>query len=129
VSTTALPSFACSWMPGAPGAALVHVTGDLDIATTPRLERELRERQAQVPLLVLDLRDLSFMDSSGVHAIVRATASARRIGRRLLLLRGPPNIDDVFARTGSTEDVEIGDVDVVDTAVTSLLEHAARARA
>ena len=32
------------------------------------------------------------------------------VGRRLILLRGPPDIDRTFALTGHTDDVEIADV-------------------
>ena len=42
----------------------------------------------QAQLVVLDLRELAFMDSSGVHAIVNASIRARQVGRRLVLLRG-----------------------------------------
>ncbi len=83
------PSFECSRAEGALDAAWVHVTGALDIATTPRLERTLRESQSNAQLVVLDLRELVFMDCAGVHAIVDASSRARQAGRRLLLVRGP----------------------------------------
>ena len=60
------------------------------------------------------------MDSSGVHAIVNAGAQARRLGRRLVILRGPPDVDRVFALTGNTGDVEDGDVAPVDPSVKAL---------
>lgn len=106
----ATPPFACSCTESDLDAAWVHVAGDLDIATTPQLERTLRETQVQARLVVLDLRELAFMDSSGVHTIVNASIRARQIGGRLVLLRGRPNVDRVFALTGSSDDLEIGDV-------------------
>jgi anti-sigma B factor antagonist len=60
---------------------------------------------------VLDLRELDFMDCSGVHTIVDASSRARQAGRRLVLLRGPPNVDRVLTLTGSAGDLEIGDLD------------------
>jgi anti-sigma B factor antagonist len=102
--------FECSCTEGDLDAAWVHIAGDLDIATTPQLERTLRETQVGARLVVLDLRELAFMDSSGVHAIVNASIRARQIGGRLVLLRGRPNVDRVFALTGSSDDLEIGDV-------------------
>lgn len=104
------PAFVCSRTNGDRDAAWVHVTGDLDLAAAPELELTLREPALQARLVVLDLRDLGFMDSSGVKAIVDATIHARRDGRRLFLLRGPPNVDRVFALTGSSDKVEIGDL-------------------
>jgi anti-sigma B factor antagonist len=106
----ATPRFECSCREGDLDAAWVHVAGDLDMATTPQLERTLRETQVQARLVVLDLRELAFMDCSGVHTIVNASIRARQIGGRLMLLRGRPNVDRVFALTGSSDDLEISDV-------------------
>jgi anti-anti-sigma factor len=106
------PPFACFWTKGGLNAAWVQVTGELDVDTTPQFEQTLREPRAQ--LVVLDLRELAFMDSCGVHAIVNAGARARQLGRRLVLLRGPPRVDRVFGLTGSSADVENGYMDPVD---------------
>jgi len=90
----------------------VHVAGALDIATSPELERTLEELEAR--LIVLDMRELGFMDCAGVHTIVSASRRARQGGRRLILLRGTPSIDRVFTLTGSADEVEMGDVDPVE---------------
>ena len=113
-------SFVCSCAESGMDAAWVHVAGDLDIATTPRLVRTLRESQSQARLVVLDLRELAFMDSSGVHAIVDASIRARQIGGRLLILRGPPNVDRLFSLTGTSDAVEIGDVGPVESPAEAL---------
>jgi anti-anti-sigma factor len=106
------PSFACFWTKGGLNAAWVQVAGELDIDTTPQLERTLREPRAQ--LVVLDLRELAFIDSSGVHAIVNASVRARQFGQRLVLLRGPARVDRIFGLTGNSADVEKGYMDPVD---------------
>ena len=116
------PRFDCSCTGGGPDAAWVHVVGELDIATTPQLERTLREAQLEARLVVLDLRELLFMDSSGVHAIVNAGIRARQAARRLLVLRGPPNVDGVFTLAGRRDAVEIRDLDPVDPPVQALLQ-------
>jgi anti-anti-sigma factor len=103
------PPFSCSYTNGGLDAAWVHVCGELDIATTPQLERTLDASQARV--VVLDLRELAFIDSCGMHAIVRAGVRARQAGRRLVLVRVPSNVDRMLALTGSSDQVEIGDVD------------------
>jgi anti-sigma B factor antagonist len=105
------PPFACSCTSGGPDAARVYVGGELDIATTPQLERMLSESQAR--LVVLDLRELAFIDSCGVHAIVNAGIRARQAGRRLVLVRVPSNVRRMLTLTGSSDQVEIGDVDPV----------------
>jgi anti-anti-sigma factor len=99
----------------------VNVTGGLDFATLPVLVRTLRLPQLQAQLVVLDLRELRFISSSGVHAIVNATIRARQAGRRLILLRGPANVDRMFTVTGSSDVVEIGDVDPVEIPAQPLL--------
>jgi anti-anti-sigma factor len=115
------PSFDCSWTDGGLNAAWVHLAGELDIDTTPLLEWALRAPYAQAQLIVLDMRDLAFMDSSGVHAIVNAGARVRQLGRRLVILRGPPDVDRVFALTGNTRYVEDGGLAPVDPSVQALL--------
>ena len=89
----------------------MHVAGELDVATTPELVRTLHERQLEARLVVLDLRELAFIDSCGVRAIADASTHARKAGRRLVLLRGAPSVDRLFTLAGCSEDVEIGDVD------------------
>ena len=105
----ALRPFVCSSTGGGLDAAWVHVAGALDLSSSPELERTLEESAAR--LVVLDMRDIGFMDCSGVHAIVGASHRAREQGRRLVLLRGTPNVDRVFALTGSSDELEIGDID------------------
>jgi anti-sigma B factor antagonist len=116
------PAFACSWTDRGRDAAWVHLVGELDLAAAPQLERTLGQPQLQARLVVLDLRELAFIDSSGVHAIVNATTRAREQGRRLMLLRGPQNVDRVFTLTGSFDDVEIGDVGLLEAPVEALRE-------
>jgi anti-sigma B factor antagonist len=94
--------------------ALVHVSGELDIATAPQLEQRLRESRGRVA--VLDLSALAFMDSSGVHAIVDAGIRARQAGGRLVVLRGRPNVDRLFTLTGTADDVEFGDLHPIERA-------------
>ncbi len=101
-------------------AAWVHLAGELDVATAPELRKKLREAESRARLVVLDLRSLGFMDAAGVHAIVEASIRARQANRRLLLLRGPANVDRVFSLTGSTDAVEIGDLEPLEPVVREL---------
>jgi anti-anti-sigma regulatory factor len=56
---------------------------------TPHLELALADGCARARLVVLDLRELAVLDTSGVHAIVNASLHARTDGRRLVVLPGP----------------------------------------
>jgi anti-sigma B factor antagonist len=115
------PRFDCTRTDGGLNAAWVHLAGELDIDTTPLLEWVLRDPRSHADLVVLDMRDLAFMDSCGVHAIVNAGARVRQLGHRLVILRGPPEVDRVFALTGNTHYVEDGDLAPVDPSVQALL--------
>jgi anti-anti-sigma factor len=101
-------------------AAWLTVAGELDIETAPELGRTLRESGQLAHLTVLDLRELAFMDCAGVHAIVDASLRARKAGRRLVLVRGRPDIYRMFTLTGSSGDVDIGDLDPVQVPVDGL---------
>ena len=67
----------------------VHVTvrGELDLATAPELEEIVMERIDAGQDVVIDLRELEFMDSSGVRVLVAAHARAGRSGGRLIVVR------------------------------------------
>jgi anti-anti-sigma factor len=87
------PALVRSSTDGGPDTAWVRVVGRLDLAAVPQLVRTLRQTQLNSRLVVLDLRELQLMDSSGVHVIVNASIRARRLGGRLVLLRlGPTPI-------------------------------------
>jgi anti-anti-sigma factor len=111
IAGRAPPAFGCSSSDDGLGAVCVHVVGELDLVGAPQLERTLHEAQQRARLVVLDLRELAFMDSSGVHLIVDASIDARRSGRRLVILRGPPNVDRAFTLTGTSGELEMYDLD------------------
>ena len=119
VAARSQPPFVCSRTESGMDAAWVHVAGALDIATTPQLVETLDASLLDARLVVLDLRELAFMDCAGVHAIVDASSRARRAGRQLLLLRGSASVD-LFALTGNAGRVDIGDLDPVQPPLPSL---------
>lgn len=69
-----------------------HVTlrGELDLATAPELEQLLTDRIDANQEVVVDLRGLEFMDSSGIRVLVTAHARAGRVGTRLFVVRPEP---------------------------------------
>jgi anti-anti-sigma factor len=101
-------TFGCSWSYGRFDSAITRVAGELDISTTPRLRQTLRACLLQARRVVLDLHEVEFIDSSGVHAIVDAGVRARQEGRRLVLVRVPAHVHRVFALSESLHEVEIG---------------------
>jgi anti-anti-sigma factor len=67
--------------------------------------------QLSARLVVLDLRELTFIDGSGVHAILDVAREARREGRRLMLVRGSAQVDRVFTLTGARQQLLVFDLD------------------
>jgi anti-sigma B factor antagonist len=94
------------------GAVRIALRGELDLKHAYTFDEELRKvEDARPPCIVLDLRELRFMDSCGVGRLVAARRRARRDGRRLMLVRGGRAVQHLLALTGVDETFEIvGDV-------------------
>ena len=94
-----------------PGTLTVGLDGELDIATARALEQLLTELERdRWPTVVLDLRHLSFMDSSGIRALLSAH---RRIGRRggRLVVRHPARcVRRTLAAVGADSILDLADV-------------------
>jgi anti-sigma B factor antagonist len=103
--------FACTLQASDIGPAWVHVAGDLDISSAPRLEQALLHTDRSPRLVILDLRQLSSVDSFGVDVIVDASIRARRAKRRLMLIRGTSQVDHMLALSGASDVLEIFDLD------------------
>jgi anti-anti-sigma factor len=64
---------------------LVSIAGEIDISTTPLLERDLRQAQRTADAVILDLAQVSFMDCSGLRVILQANRRAHERGGRLIV--------------------------------------------
>lgn len=86
-------------------AVVVALGGELDVRGAATLDPELRRIAAEPgpPAVVLDLRGLQFMDSSGLRSVVMADAALRAAGRRLALVRGDAEVQRVFSVTRMDE--------------------------
>jgi anti-sigma B factor antagonist len=118
--------FLCTWKQSGSGAAWVHVAGELDIATAPQLGQALREAQLSARLVVLDLRELTFMDCSGVHVILDLARGARQASGRLILVRGAAHIDRLLALTGVCDEVETFELNPTEAPAIAMLHLAQR---
>jgi anti-anti-sigma factor len=87
----------------ADGAVILRPSGELDIATAPRLEAALADGREPGQRVVLDLAELEFMDSTGLRVIVRAVEAAQHDGWDLRLRPGPPAVHRVFEIAGVVE--------------------------
>jgi anti-anti-sigma factor len=84
--------------------AVIALGGELDMAGASTLERELGLLRAST--IVVDLRELEFMDSSGLRAIVTSARRAQDDGRRFALIPGAAQVMRVFDITRMRERLE-----------------------
>jgi len=84
------------------------LSGEIDLSTVAdledRLEGYLRE---DPPLVVMDLREVTFLDSSGLRLLLRLDERQRGIGGRLVLVQGGRRVARVLELTGAGERLEM----------------------
>lgn len=88
---------------------VVAVAGEIDIASTPQLERLLEEACAGGADIVVDLAEVTFMDVSGLRALLDARRRAERDGVPLALANVPPAVVRLLKLTRAYEELTIID--------------------
>jgi anti-sigma B factor antagonist len=80
---------------------VVQVSGEIDISSAPRLREAivgvLAEGRTQI---AVDLREVDFLDSTGLGVLVGGLKRARSAGGELRVISTSPRIAKVFAITG-----------------------------
>ena len=80
------------------------LAGEFDLGAAEAFEACLRRIESRHPQsVVLDLRDLSFIDSTGLRLILDLNSRSRENGFELGIVRGPENVHRVFEITGLGE--------------------------
>ena len=88
--------------------ALIAVSGELDIASAPELEQALDQiRPELTKLVIVDLRELEFMDSTGLSIIVRAHQRLSESDCELTLIKGQPQVQRLLDLTGVADRVRL----------------------
>jgi anti-sigma B factor antagonist len=86
--------------------ARVFLRGELDLATAPILRESVDElltgNEHHRSLVLIDLAELSFCDSSGLRALLEIRERCHRVGTNLRLTNVPANVHRVFELTGTT---------------------------
>ena len=90
------------------GATVLAPTGELDLASSPELEAEL-ERVKESELIIVDLRQLEFIDSTGLSVLVKANQRAQQAGRRFALVNGGWQIQRLLSLTGIADRLPLVD--------------------
>jgi anti-sigma B factor antagonist len=89
---------------------VIAVRGELDLASSPALQEELdRVAASDATLLIIDLRNLDFMDSTGLSVLVRAHQRTEEQGRQLAMVKGPQQVQRLLSLTGVADRLKLVD--------------------
>jgi anti-sigma B factor antagonist len=100
------------------GYSVLAVSGEVDVATVPRLREQLHGLVAEGNTrIVVDLDGVDFLDSTGLGVLVGALKRVRSNDGELTLVCTQPRIRKVFEVTGLTKVFTL--YDSVDEAVAS----------
>ncbi|MBA3358924.1 MAG: STAS domain-containing protein [Thermoleophilaceae bacterium] len=89
------------------GGIDVALSGEIDLSTIEELQERLKTPLEDDPgLIVLDLREVSFLDSSGLRLILRLNKRQEEGGGRLVLVRGGRRVARVLEVTGTDRQLE-----------------------
>ena len=79
----------------------IELRGELDLGGRAKLKEALERAESSRPaLLVLDLRELELIDSTGLALLLGAERRATKAGRRLVLIEGTPLVRRTLRITG-----------------------------
>ncbi|MBV8990428.1 MAG: STAS domain-containing protein [Solirubrobacterales bacterium] len=92
-------------------ATVLAVSGELDLASSPSLESELELVFAadNSDLVILDLSELEFMDSTGLSVLVRAHQRAQESGHGFAVIKGGPQVQRLLSLTGVSDRMQFAD--------------------
>jgi anti-sigma B factor antagonist len=94
----------------ADGVATVALTGEVDVLTVDQVRTSLAEAIADRPQsVVVDLSDLSFIDSTGLGALIFGFQRARDAGIAFRLRRPSRGVRQILVVSGLLEVVELED--------------------
>jgi anti-sigma B factor antagonist len=70
------------------GSTVVSVSGALDLTIAERLDQAIREAEEDGGAIVVDLREVDFLDSTGLSVLLQARTRQRRDGGQRLSIVG-----------------------------------------
>jgi len=89
------------------GSTIIDVTGDIDMRTSPGFRKTLLESLKNTPRLVVNMREVRYVDSSGIASLVEVFKEARNRNKRLVLFGLNATVHDVLQLTRLAKIFEI----------------------
>jgi anti-anti-sigma factor len=80
-------------------SAVIGLEGELDFGVQAQAQAAI-DRAGDARVLVIDLREVTFMDTSGVHLLIQTRDQCRTSGRMLLVVRGSERVHRALAALG-----------------------------
>lgn len=92
--------------------AVAHLSGSVDLYTVDQARAELTRALADAEeCVIVDLADVTYLDSIGVGALLDAAREARELGTRFVLRQPPDRVRRVLELLGLTEILPVADGD------------------
>jgi anti-anti-sigma factor len=76
----------------------------------PNIAEKLKEAQASSYMVVIDLRELEFIDYAWLGTLIAADARARQAKKSLVVVRGKGQVDRMLEQSGLLEQLEVIDL-------------------
>jgi len=87
---------------------VVSLRGELDLASAPLLQSEIQSSEiVSAAVLVLDLQELNFIDSTGLRVLLGAHKSSAERGQEFAVTRGSPQVQRLLSITGVGEHLRV----------------------
>ncbi|WP_249010846.1 STAS domain-containing protein [Conexibacter sp. DBS9H8] len=86
--------------------AVLRLSGELDVSSSAALEDELARIDGST-LIVLDLSELEFVDSTGLGVLVKAHQRVREEGVRMVVVQGGGQVKRLLELTGLDQQLEL----------------------
>lgn len=82
----------------APGGVILDISGDIDLANSPALRKQLlgEIKDKRTPKVFLNLSRVRYMDSSGIATLVEGLKATRDLGSKLALYGLSPTVREVL---------------------------------
>ncbi len=85
------------------GVSVIAVSGRVDSATAPDLETSLKKLvESEKTKIVLDLKNVEYMSSAGLRAMVSTLKAVKRVNGDLRLASPSPRVEEVLRLAGLT---------------------------
>ncbi len=79
------------------GSKVIEPSGDIDMYSSPALRKELmRQIDAKIQPLLVNFRNVTYIDSSGIATFVEGLKTMKTYGGRLKLVGLPESIMEIF---------------------------------